>query len=331
MTAPLSRTFTDRYGRVHTYLRISLTDRCNFRCSYCMPQGSVDHVPRDELLSFEEILRLASLFAEGGVTKIRLTGGEPTVRRDFVDLVGRLRQVPGINEVHLTTNGFLLAQLAESLAKAGISGINVSLDSLRRETFQQITGFDGLDQVLSGIESALNAGIATNINVVVLPEVNEGEMEDFVALTAKWPSEVRFIEFMPFLENGWSETKVIPSSEIRRRLARRFELLPVCSDPQRVATRFDIPGMRGSIGFVSSVSESFCASCNRLRLTADGQFKTCLFLPPNLDLKSMLRGCATDEDLQSAIHGALQAKWKEHPPMDRWSQLDSLSMVQIGG
>lgn len=328
---PGVRPLTDAFGRAHTYLRLSLTDRCNFRCVYCMPAEGVEWTPRAEILSFEEIERLVALFAGMGVTKVRLTGGEPTVRKGFLELAQRLARVHGVRELHLTTNGSRLAELAAPLARLGLAGVNISLDSLQRERFIQIARRDGLDQVVAGIDAALAQGLPTKLNMVVMPGVNDDEVPDFVELTREWPIQVRFIEFMPFARNGWDRQKVLSSAELRRRLTESVHLVPLDSGLSAVAREYAVPGHAGTVGFVSSVTESFCAGCNRLRLTADGQFKTCLFLPSCLDLRGMVRSGAKDEELERAVRSALLGKWPGHPTMNDWQQRDPLSMVQIGG
>lgn len=312
-------------------MRISLTDRCNLRCLYCMPEEGVDLIPKEEVLTYEEITRLTALFVKMGVTKVRLTGGEPTVRRGYEELVKDLAALPGLNFLCLTTNGLRLAESARILAEFGLKGVNVSLDTLRPERFEQITRRPGLDKVLAGIEAALDAGLQTKINVVVLPGHNEDEVLDFARMAEAKNVEVRFIEFMPFLQNKWSRGQVISSAQLRARLMESLPLEPLSSASDDVARRWSVPGWRGSVGFISSVTESFCDGCSRVRLTADGQFKTCLFLPSCLDLKKLLRSGADDSQIAQAAREALKTKWSGHPSMSSWRQLDTLSMVQIGG
>lgn len=316
---------------MHTYLRVSLTDRCNFRCTYCMPEEGVELTPKSEILTLEEVETLTRMFVELGVRKVRLTGGEPTIRKGFLDLARNLAKIPDLKGLYLTTNGLLLTELAQPLKQLGLAGINVSLDSLRSDRFEAITRRPGLEKVVGGIEAAIAAGLSTKINVVVMPDLNEDEVVDFVNLTKEWPVQVRFIEFMPFLSNGWEHSRVLTSADLRDRIRQELELVPLGQGPNEVATEWTVPGFAGTVGFVSSVTESFCDGCNRLRLTADGQLKSCLFLPPESDLKSLLRRGATREEFVSAIRTTLAGKWAAHPPMDRWRQLDTLAMVQIGG
>jgi cyclic pyranopterin phosphate synthase len=322
---------TDRFGRFHDYLRVSITDRCNFRCVYCMPEEGVVWQPREEILRFEEIERLARFFVERGVRKIRLTGGEPTLRKGYISLVESLAAIPGLNQLALTTNGTRLAQDAVALKTAGLASVNVSLDTLRQDRFFEITRRNELSRVLHGIGTAHAAGLETKINVVVLPGVNEDEIIHFGEFAREHNLTVRFIEFMPFLDNGWNADQVVSSAEVRTRLSGRFELRPLACGASDVAREYVIGGSAGRVAFVSSVTESFCSGCNRLRLTADGQLKSCLFLPPSVSLRDLIRGGAPDSELEIAVQECLDGKWSAHPPMRNWAQRDNLTMVQIGG
>lgn len=322
---------TDRFGRRHDYLRVSLTDRCNFRCVYCMPEEGAEWKPRDEVLSFEEIVRFVELFARLGVTKVRLTGGEPTVRKGYLNLVRSVASVEGIQHVALTTNGSTLAQDAQALTDAGLGSVNVSLDTLQEDRFRTITRTSGLARVMRGIDAALAAGLKTKINVVVLPGLNDDEAAAFVELTRDRLLDVRFIEFMPFLGNRWNPDRVVSSAEIRAELSKTYCLQPIDGSPSDVAREFKVDGHQGTVGFVSSVTESFCEGCNRIRLTVDGRIKTCLFLPPGCSLRDLLRSGTGVDEIADNIRTALMTKWAGHPPMNKWRQLDSLSMVQIGG
>lgn len=323
---------TDSFGRRHTYLRISLTDRCNFRCQYCMPAEGVVWRPRQEILTFEEIERLVNVFARLGVEKVRLTGGEPTLRKGLPGLIQRIRSIEGIEKVLLTTNGTLLDSTAATLRKSGLSGINISLDTLRRDRFLEITRRDALDEVLSGIDAAVAAEIPSiKLNVVALAGFNEDEILDFVEFVRNRPVQVRFIEFMPFLGNGWKVDRVIGYAEMKAQIERHVNLIPVAGLASDVAKDFRIEGYVGSVGFVTSMTESFCGGCNRIRLTADGKFKTCLFLPGQSSLRDMMRGGANDDSLADAIRADLLTKWAGHPPMTQWRQYDNLTMMEIGG
>lgn len=296
-----------------------------------MPEHGLQWQPRENILTYEEIERLVRFFVARGVTKVRLTGGEPTVRKGYLGLVQNLSAIEGLRELALTTNGSRLAQDAGSLVKFGLSGVNVSLDTLRPERFAKITRRDTFAQVMAGIDAALEAGLSTKINCVVMPGTNDDEILQFALLARDRPLTIRYIEFMPFLENSWELTRVMPSREIRTRIEEYFPLVPMRGQPTDVANEFEIPSFEGRVAFVSSVTESFCAGCNRLRLTADGELKPCLFMPATVSLRDMLRAGATEPELETAVAACLATKWKEHPPMERWAQLDNLAMVQIGG
>lgn len=296
-----------------------------------MPAEGVEWKDRAEILSLEEIERLVAIFVRLGVRKVRLTGGEPTVRRGFMELLFALHEAHPSIKLLLTTNGSSLRQIAEPLRDAGLSGINVSLDSLRRDRFAEITRRDSLPQVLEGIEAAIAAGIPTKINVVVMPGMNDDELVDFIEFTRDRAVQVRFIEFMPFAGNLWKPERVFGYAEMRSVSDSHFALEPVTGQPSDVAKEFSIPGFRGTVGFVTSVTESFCEGCNRIRLTADGHVKTCLFLPQRTSLRDLMRAGASDSEIATVIRADLNTKWAGHPPMDNWKQLDQLSMVQIGG
>jgi cyclic pyranopterin phosphate synthase len=270
-------------------------------------------------------------FVHHGIRKVRLTGGEPTVRRDYLALLERLTRIDGLPEVAITTNGSRLALDAESLCALRIAGVNVSLDTLDAIRFEKITRRDKFSLVWDGIQEALRVGLRLKVNCVVMPGVNDDEVLDFVELARSQPLTVRFIEFMPFLDNSWNISGVVSSSEIREKIGERYPLFSVKSDPGQVASTYHIPGFRGEIEFVSSVTESFCGDCNRLRLTADGLVKSCLFLPAEISLRDLLRRGASEAELLGAVQNCLDGKWKEHPPMTKWTQLDQLTMVQIGG
>lgn len=296
-----------------------------------MPAEGVEWKDRSEILSLEEIERLVAVFVQLGVRKVRLTGGEPTVRRGFLDLVAALNRANPSVSLLLTTNGSSLRQIADNLKLAGLGGINVSLDSLRRDRFAEITRRDALPQVLEGIEAVIAAGIPTKINVVVMPGFNDDELSDFVEFVRNRNAQVRFIEFMPFAGNLWNPKRVFGYAQMRNVLDADYKLEPLPGLKSDVAKEFRISGYAGTVGFVTSVTESFCDGCNRIRLTADGHVKTCLFLPPRTSLRDLMRTGATDLELASAIRADLATKWAGHPPMDNWKQLDQLCMVQIGG
>ncbi len=319
----------DRFGRRHTYLRISITERCNFHCSYCMPEP-LDGGPKETLLSYEEIVRIAGVFARLGVTKVRLTGGEPTVRKGVETLVGHLSGL-GFRHLLMTTNGSTLAAKWAIYKDAGLTGLNISLDSLDRGRFERISGRDELDRVRRGIEASLGAGFETiKINVVVMRGVNDDELERFLDEFADRDVEVRFIEFMPFDGNRWSRSLLVPYAEMRRRLAH-LDLRPRASASEAVAREFDIPGRSCRVGFVTSMTESFCDGCNRVRLTADGSVKACLFSDKEVCLREPMRQGASDAELEALIRRAIDEKDRGHAPIDVLHRLPNRSMVRIGG
>jgi GTP 3',8-cyclase len=322
----------DRFGRRHTYLRISLTDRCNLRCAYCMPPDGIEWTPRPQLLDEDEVVRLASIFVRMGVDKIRLTGGEPLVRRDLESIAARLSTLPGLQVLAMTTNGISLSHRAESLRKAGLNALTVSLDTLQRARFLDITKRDKFDAVMAGIEAALAAGFAPiKINMVVMRNVNDDEIEHFVEWAQDRPLQIRFIEYMPFPGNHWHSAEVVPWSEIRQRLETRWRLAPVAVHPSAVAKEFALVGHQGSVGFVTSMTDSFCGTCNRLRLTADGNLKTCLFHPAEQSLRDAMRAGAADDELETRVAHAVGLKQAAHAPMEELARLGNRAMIEIGG
>ena len=322
----------DRFGRRHNYLRISITDRCNFRCAYCMPNEDMEWTPRSHILTFEEIERLTRLFASMGVDKVRLTGGEPTTRRGLVELVGSLGKVPGLDWLTMTTNGDALSSMAVSLKQAGIQGVNISLDSLRPDRFFEITRRNRLDRVLQGIDAALAAGFqSVKINVVAMAGANEDELCDFVEYFWDKPIHIRFIEFMPFQSNGWNKGSLIPYREMKSLIEERYSLVPLAPEPSAVAKEFSVQGGNVQVGFITSMTEHFCGDCNRIRLTADGQLKVCLFAKSGVSLRDMLRSGAGDDEIAQAVRNELNGKWAGHPAMDQLVQVNDRPMIAIGG
>ncbi|MEK7382794.1 MAG: GTP 3',8-cyclase MoaA [Elusimicrobiota bacterium] len=306
---------SDSFARRIDYLRLSVTDRCNLRCVYCLPPQGSSFSPRGDVLSPVEIERLARVFAAAGISKIRLTGGEPLVRSDIVDIVERLARVPGITDLSLSTNGVLLEALARPLARAGLRRVNISLDSLDAERFRALTRFGRLDEALSGIDAALEAGLTpVKVNVVVARGLNEDEVGAFAALTQDAPLHVRFIELMPMGETGFfSKEKWVPLAEM---LAAAGPLSPL-SDAERPvghgpARYYRRPGARGSVGVISALSCGFCASCNRLRLTSSGLLVACLDGETGVDLRGALRRGAGDGELRRLLEETVRAKPREH-------------------
>ncbi|MDH3252372.1 MAG: GTP 3',8-cyclase MoaA [Ignavibacteria bacterium] len=323
---------TDGFGRTHTYLRISVTDRCNLRCMYCMPAAGILAKPKADILTFQEIERVAELFARLGITKVRLTGGEPLVRRNLPELVRRLVRIAGIRTVAMTTNGVLLRSHIKDLRQAGLTKVNISLDTLLPERFERIAHRSHHGDVLAGIDAALEEGFAPlKINVVVIGGVNDDELPDFVELTRERPINVRFIEFMPFKANLWNAGTFVPYSKMRTSIEQRYELLPDELLQGAVARDFRIAGFAGSVSFITSMSDHFCEGCNRLRLTADGSIKSCLFYSAGVNLRAALRGGASDEVLHDMIRSAVILKPRQHPGMDEIAKLGNHSMIEIGG
>jgi len=323
----------DALGRVVDDLRISVTDRCNFRCVYCMPEEGLTWLPREGILSFEEITRLAAIFVAAGTRTIRLTGGEPLVRRDLPVLAGMLRGLHPDIDLSLTTNGFLLRRDAQALAEAGVRRVNVSLDSLRAERFARITRRDCLGTVLDGIEAAREAGLAPiKVNCVVVRGFNDDEVVDFARLAREQGVQVRFIEFMPLDASGeWGRDSVVPGEELLEAAETEFTMRarPNGHDP---SSRFEFAdGAPGELGFINSVSAPFCERCNRVRITADGQLRTCLFSVTETDLRAPLRGDADDAELERIIRDAVWHKEPGHRINEPDFVRPARSMSQIGG
>jgi cyclic pyranopterin phosphate synthase len=320
----------DSYGRRINYLRISVTDRCNLRCIYCMPPEGVPHISHSEILSYEEIRAVVQAAAQLGIRNIRLTGGEPLVRADFPELVKMLSRIEGIVELSLTTNGALLKDYAQALKQAGLSRVNVSLDTLRANRFQYITRLGELKDVLTGIEEAGEAGFRPlKINTVVIRGINDDEILDFARLTYKEGWHVRFIELMPF--KGVAQS--VPSIELQQHIGSLGKLEPCMSIAGNgPATYYRLAGARGTIGFVSPLTEmSFCSRCNRIRLTPDGKLRPCLLGDDEIDLRTPLRNNAPMQELKRLILKAVAAKPEHHHLKDTNARLVQRKMSQIGG
>ena len=321
----------DTYGRVHKDLRISITDRCNFRCSYCMPEDGLEWSPREDLLTFEEIERIAGLLVDRfGVESIRITGGEPTVRANLADLINRLAKLRV--DLSMTTNGATLSLAANRLKEAGLKRINVSLDSLRRERFAQLTRRDNLNQVLEGITTATDVGFdPVKVNMVVMKGINDDEVLDFVEFGRTNGVIVRFIEFMPLdADEAWDERKVMPLSEILEVISKAHGLIPVERD-NSPAARWKYEDGAGEIGVIATVSDAFCDSCDRIRLTADGKFRNCLFALKHYDLRELLRDGADDDQISNLFINGVKDKWEGHKIGKSVFIRPSKSMSQIGG
>ncbi|MFN3323784.1 MAG: GTP 3',8-cyclase MoaA [Bryobacteraceae bacterium] len=307
---------TDTYGRIHDNLRVSVTDRCNIRCFYCMPEHDVHFVPRSEILSFEEIERFVRAAAPLGVTKLRITGGEPLVRKDLAVLIRKLGAVPGIRDIALTTNGVLLRDQAEALYDAGLRRINVHLDTLDRALFERITRRDDLNRVLDGIELCRRLGFGPiKINAVAVKNLVEPDIVPLARFGRERGIEIRYIEFMPLdSQNLWDRSKVLLQDEMLAMLEREIGPLEEIPDrdPRAPASEYRFADGIGKVGFIASVSRPFCLNCNRIRLTADGKLRYCLFAIEETDVKGLLRSNASDDEIQAAIRETIHRKWLGH-------------------
>ena len=323
----------DRYQREIHYLRLSVTDLCNLRCRYCMPDG-VEKLEREAVLTYEEFLRLAALFARCGIDTVRVTGGEPLVRKNVAQLVAGLKATPGIRRVTLTTNAVLLAEQLPALLDAGLDSVNISLDTLRPEVFRQITARDDFAAVQAGLQAALQSGLPVKLNCVPQAGINEGELEALAALAKDNAMQVRFIEMMPI---GYGAAMpCISGPELRARFAQRWpELAPLSAAQEHAlgdgpAVYYTVPGWQGSIGFIAAVHGKFCASCNRVRLTSQGFLRPCLASETGCDLRDLLRSGADDAQLLAAIRETIWAKPREHHFNDS-SMPATRGMYRIGG
>jgi cyclic pyranopterin phosphate synthase len=326
-------TLVDPYARTIDYLRISITDRCNLRCLYCMPSGGVRVIPREELLHYEEIHRVVTLAIGMGVKKVRITGGEPLVRSGVIPLIASLAEIPGLEDISLTTNGTLLEAFARPLKEAGLKRVNVSLDTLDPKKYAHITRGDELSQVWRGIRRALEEDLTPlKINMVVIRGLNDGEVEDFAQLTLREPINLRFIEFMPVgARDFWRPDRVVKLGEIKGKIDHLGRLEPTKIRGNGPARYFYLPRALGTVGFIGAFSDHFCASCNRLRLTCDGRLRPCLFSESEIDLRGPLRRGCRDEELAALFLRAKQEKplshsLREEPPK-HWRR----PMSEIGG
>jgi len=329
------RQLVDRFGRVHNNLRISVTDRCNIRCFYCMPAENVQFKPRREILSFEEITRFVRVVAQWGVNKVRITGGEPLVRQNIDRLVRALAEIPGIDDIALTTNGILLAEQAQALRAAGLKRLNVSLDALDAETFRKIARRDGFERILDGLFAAQQAGFRRiKLNTVAIRGITEAQIVPLGRFARQHGFELRFIEFMPLdADNAWDNSQVISGEEIRRVLEADIaplEPLPVV-DPSQPATDFRFVDGAGTVGFINPVTQPFCGDCNRLRLTAEGQVRNCLFSTVEWDARALLRNGGSDEALAELVRDCVGRKNAGHGINSDDFLKPQRAMYQIGG
>ncbi|MEA3310153.1 MAG: GTP 3',8-cyclase MoaA [Chloroflexota bacterium] len=327
--------YFDSFHRPISYLRVSVTDRCNLRCVYCMPEEGITPIPHPDILRYEELVRIVRVAVGMGINHIRLTGGEPLVRKGIVELVAALAAIPGLDDLSMTTNGILLARYADALAQAGLRRVNISLDTLDPERFQRITRLGSLAKLLEGREAALRAGLRpVKLNTVVIRGLNDDEVVELARLTLQPDWHLRFIEVMP-LGSGthWAGDGVVPSSEIRARITAALgELTPVHGKTGIGPARYyRLPNAAGTLGFISAISEHFCAACNRLRLTSDGQILPCLMSNLSVDLKTPLRAGADDAALQQVFEEAIRVKPREHHLAEGILPVGIRPMSGIGG
>jgi len=330
MRAPLK----DGHGRPIGDVRISVTDRCNFRCQYCMPAEGLPWLDRDSLLTYEEITRLVALLSSMGVHDVRLTGGEPLVRKELWRLVESLSALQDVQDLSLTTNGYLLDRQVGDLVAAGLRRVNVSLDALAADRFFELTRRDALHKVLAGLEAAQAHPELRpiKVNVVAIRGFTEDEVLRFAAFARERPYEIRFIEFMPLdADQAWSEDKVLPNAEVRAIIESEYPLVPLGRERHGTSRRWAFADGRGEIGFISPVSEPFCGDCNRIRLTAEGMLRTCLFSLHETDLRAPLRAGASDDELESIVRDAVWRKELKHHVGEPGFRQPARSMSQIGG
>ncbi len=325
----------DSNNRKINYLRLSITDRCNLRCMYCMPEEGVDFLPHEKVLTYEEILRIVKLSIYRGIRKVRITGGEPLVRKGFTGFLKRMSEIDGLEEITITTNGVLLKKYAAEIKDCGVHRINISLDSLKPEKFKKITGRDCFDQVWEGIQEAERLGFAPlKINVVAIRGINDDEIEDFGRLTLEKPYHIRFIEHMPIGDgNNWNSEKFLPILEIYERLQN---VAPLVSLQRRnnldgPAQRYKIEGAKGEIGLIGALSNHFCSVCNRLRLTSDGHLRGCLFSESEIDALPLLREGKSDEEVIALIERAIREKPEKHNMKTQGHKSCTRQMSSIGG
>ncbi len=333
----MERLLNDSYGRAIRDLRVSLTDRCNFRCFYCLPHGEPPIAPKEQMLSYEEIEYVCEIFVSLGIEKLRLTGGEPMLRRDIETIISKLAKLKpkGLLDLALTTNGYFLPERAQALKDAGLDRITISVDSLKREVFKEMTGVDVLDRVLAGIVAAKNAGLdPIKINAVIVRGHNEDEVADFAAFAREHDVKMRFIEFMP-LDSGhdWSREMVVSGREIRERISERFPLIPVdVVRGSETSSRYRFAdGAPGEIGIIAPVTEPFCGACSRIRLTADGQIRTCLFSTVEHSLRDVVRSAASRSEVIDYIESVVMKKEPRHYINDPTFVAPSRTMSFIGG
>ena len=334
----------DNFGREISYLRVSITDRCNYRCIYCKPEKEFEFIPHKEILRYEEIVEIIEEAVNLGVTKVRITGGEPLARKGIVDFIKKLREIKKLEDISLTTNGFFLSEYAEKLKDAGLNRVNISLDSLQEEKYKRITRGGSLEKALKGIDSALKAGLLPiKINVVLIKGINDDEVEDFVRLALERPLNIRFIEFMPTGEEVINEfeNKFISVQGIKEKLIKKYLLNPIkICNSNGPANYFRIKGAKGTIGFITALSQHFCETCNRIRLTSEGKLRPCLFSNKGIDIKKAIRKLARDkkndrflrkEIIRDKLKEAVKLKPIGHKLNIKNQENLSFHMSRIGG
>ncbi|GMT07444.1 hypothetical protein PENTCL1PPCAC_29618 [Pristionchus entomophagus] len=325
--------FEDNFGRKHTYLRIALTEKCNLRCLYCMPAEGVPLTPKPHLLTVDEIIRIVEVFAAHGMDKIRLTGGEPSVRKDFTDIVRRIKAVEGVTQIGVTTNGIAIGKRLHELKEAGLSQMNISLDSLNPEKYMMITRTNGFKKVMETINNAEGIFDSVKVNVVVMKNVNDMEICDFIEMTKDRNLSVRFIEFMPFGGNKFTLNKFFSFKDMWKRVEERFgdRISRLVDTPNDTTKAFRIRGYQGEFGFITSMTEHFCSTCNRVRVTADGNLKVCLHGNNEVSLRDVMRSGASNEELSETIAKAVKRKKKQHAGVENLQHLKNRPMILIGG
>ncbi|XP_071706506.1 GTP 3',8-cyclase, mitochondrial-like isoform X2 [Rutidosis leptorrhynchoides] len=329
----VSNMLVDSFGRLHTYLRISLTERCNLRCQYCMPAEGVELTPNSLVMSRNEIIRLANLFVSSGVNKIRLTGGEPSVRKDIEEICSELSSLKGLKTLAMTTNGLALSRKLPKLKDCGLNLLNISLDTLVPAKFEFMTRRKGHERVMESIYRAVDLGYdPVKVNCVVMRGFNDDEICDFVELTRDKPINVRFIEFMPFDGNVWNVKKLVSYAEMMDVVGKRYTGIRRIQDHKsETAKNFTLDGHRGTVSFITSMTDHFCSGCNRLRLLADGNLKVCLFGPSEVSLRDPIREGADDDELRQIIGAAVKRKKAAHAGMFDIAKTPNRPMIHIGG
>ncbi len=316
----------DTFGRVHDYLRISLIDACNFSCTYCVPSQKPEKKLHSSLMTADEIGELASIFVSLGVNKIRLTGGEPLLRKDFPEILNRLSRFD--IELTLTTNGFLIDKYIEDLKRAGVKSLNVSLDTFNAEKFHKISGFDGFAKVYQNIITLIEEGFHVKLNIVLMRGVNDDEILDFISFSKKLPVHIRFIEYMPFSDNNWNRDKVISSGEILETVESHYEVIKLPDAFHDTARKYKVIGCEGTLAMIGTVSDPFCSGCNRMRLTADGKMRNCLFAQTHSDLLTPLR---KGEDVLALIRDNILTKYEKYGGQQMNTEIKNSNMILIGG